>query len=80
MKKTKDHWDNVYKSKSDSELSWFKETYSNSLKLISSSEHNKSAKIIDIGSGTSNLVDDLLGYNYKNISVVDISKQAINPG
>ncbi len=38
---------------------------------------NKTAKIIDVGGGESKLVDFLLEEGYENISVLDISANAL---
>jgi SAM-dependent methyltransferase len=37
----------------------------------------RSASIIDVGAGESTLVDDLLGKGYKQLTVLDVSKTAI---
>jgi len=39
---------------------------------------DKSSPIIDVGGGESKFVDYLINNGYKNISVLDISKNAIN--
>ena len=46
--------------------------------LITSSNLPKDAAIIDIGGGDSFLVDHLLDLGYKDITVLDISQQAID--
>jgi 2-polyprenyl-3-methyl-5-hydroxy-6-metoxy-1,4-benzoquinol methylase len=48
-----------------------------SLNLIRSFAIDKSAGIIDIGGGDSNLVDYLLDEGYSNITVLDISGEAL---
>jgi Methyltransferase domain len=47
------------------------------LDLIAACELSLDAEIIDIGGGDSNLVDHLLELGYQNISVLDISSNAI---
>jgi len=71
------HWQNIYKTKHLNEVSWYQPTPSISLKLIANLNLSKSAKIIDIGGGDSFLVDYLLELGYTNISVLDISEEAI---
>ncbi len=73
----KDHWENVYETKSPDEVSWTQKIPQTSLKLIEEVEKNKTAKIIDIGGGDSNLIDFLLEKGYENISVLDISAKAL---
>ncbi len=71
------HWDTVYSNKEPHEVSWTQIVPQNSLNLISSLQLNYDAEIIDVGAGDSNLVDNLLELGYRNITVLDISKLAI---
>lgn len=48
-----------------------------SLNLIERAAAERSASIIDIGGGESTLVDDLLARGYRNVTVLDISKAAL---
>lgn len=73
----KTHWENVYKTKPADTVSWFQEHAEHSLALIQSIGDNKSASIIDVGAGASSLVDDLLTDGYGNISVLDLSAEAL---
>lgn len=73
----KNHWETVYETKTPDQVSWTQETPKMSLDLIRSFSINKSARIIDVGGGDSNLVDHLINEGYKNITVLDISKKAI---
>ena len=77
-KMSKKHWDNIYATKQMKELSWFQEMPQTSLELIESLRLKKDASIIDIGGGDGFLVDHLLKLGYINITVLDISKNAIN--
>lgn len=71
------HWENVYRTKSLEEVSWYQPNPENSLEEIEKSELSKDASIIDIGGGDSFLVDHLLDRGYSNITVLDISEAAI---
>lgn len=73
----KSHWENVYTTKQPHEVSWTQEVPTTSLNLIRSFTIDKSAGIIDIGGGDSNLVDFLLDEGYSNITVLDISGEAL---
>jgi Methyltransferase domain len=73
----KNHWDSVYKTKTPNEVSWTQAVPKTSLDFIYSFGVDKSAKIIDIGGGDSNLVDYLLDEGFENITVLDISKNAL---
>lgn len=73
----KKHWENIYTEKQPNEVSWTQEVPAISLTLIRELNLPKSAQIIDIGGGDSKLVDFLLQEGYENISVLDISAQAL---
>ena len=74
---SKDHWENVYSIKSSNAVSWFQEHAEASLALIHASHLLKSAAIIDIGGGSSTLVDDLLHLGFQQLSVLDLSAAAL---
>lgn len=73
----KEHWETVYETKQPCEVSWTQEYPKTSLDFIRDTNLDKSAKIIDIGGGDSKLVDFLLEEGYQNISVLDISANAL---
>lgn len=73
----KDHWENIYNTKAETEVSWFQSYPATSLKLIEQLNLSKEANIIDIGGGDSHLADTLLDKGYQNIWVLDISAAAI---
>ncbi|EHO09643.1 trans-aconitate 2-methyltransferase [Myroides odoratimimus] len=77
MENIKEHWEGVYKTKTPDQVSWTQVKPINSLRLIENSNISKDAKIIDIGGGDSNLVDYLLEEGYTNITVLDISGEAL---
>ncbi len=77
MKNNKLHWVNVFATKKTNEVSWTQTYPTTSMKYIESLQLSKTANIIDIGGGDSNLVDALLENGYKNIWVLDISEFAI---
>ena len=71
------HWNTVYQTKASNEVSWTQEIPKTSLDFIHSFGLAKTAKIIDIGGGDSKLVDHLLDEGFENITVLDISCQAL---
>lgn len=71
-------WDEIYKTKDESKMSWFQEHSSQSLELISTLKLKRDSAIIDIGGGDSRLVDDLLGQGYSDITVLDISEVSLD--
>lgn len=74
---SKTHWENVYSIKAPTEVSWYREHLDNSLRMILQTNVDKYGEIIDIGGGSSTLVDDLLETGFSNLSVLDISSRAI---
>ena len=74
----KKHWENIYDSKDLKDVSWYQPTPQTSLDYIVEANMPLTAKIIDVGGGDSFLVDHLLDLGYQNITVLDISKQAIS--
>jgi 2-polyprenyl-3-methyl-5-hydroxy-6-metoxy-1,4-benzoquinol methylase len=74
----KKHWEEIYTTKEFKEVSWYQMTPETSLHLIDAGKFDKNAAIIDIGGGDSFLVDHLLELGFTNITVLDISQQAID--
>ena len=73
----KKHWGDVYQDKTPSELSWYQKEPTLSLELIRSTNAASNDAIIDVGAGTSVLVDYLKKEHYTNLTVLDISENAI---
>jgi len=73
----KDHWENIYKDKSPLEVSWYQKAPTISLELIKKLSLNNSDFIIDIGGGASKLVDCLIEDGFINITVLDLSSNAL---
>ena len=73
----KKHWENIYQKKEIDGVSWYQKIPSESLQLIKKYSLSNSDKIIDIGCGKSFLAGNLLELNYTNISLVDISSNAL---
>ena len=73
----KTHWETVFKTKQAHEVSWTQAVPQTSLDILHGFQLSKTAKIIDIGGGDSLLVDFLLQEGFENITVLDISKNAL---
>ena len=71
------HWQNVYTSKGENEVSWFQESPAPSLALIAAVDTPPDAGIIDIGGGASRLVDHLVDRGFRDITVLDLSAAAL---
>ena len=75
---SKEHWEQVYSSKSVDRVSWYQEHAEQSLRLIRATGVPLTASIIDVGGGASTLVDDLLTDGYSSVSVLDLSGAALS--
>lgn len=73
----KDHWEQVYSTKAPDSVSWFQPHADMSMRLIRASGLGRDAAIIDVGGGTSTLVDDLLNEGYTHVTVLDLSAAAL---
>lgn len=73
----KEHWENVFTTKAEDELSWFQPYPKTSMEFVDLFNLPLNANIIDIGGGDSHFVDALLNKGYQNIYVLDISENAI---
>jgi SAM-dependent methyltransferase len=71
------HWQGVYQTKGERDVSWFEESPEISLDLIQATEIGPNASIIDIGGGASRLADVLLDRGFDNITVLDLSEKAL---
>lgn len=74
---TRAHWEQIYNTKTATEVSWYQTHPSLSLKLIEATGTKKDQSIIDVGGGTSVLVDWLLDKGFKKLAVLDISPSAL---
>lgn len=75
--KKRSHWQGIYSSKADNEVSWYQQNPETSLNLIQSLSLDKKAAIIDVGGGNSELSAKLQRAGFQNLSVLDISAKAI---
>lgn len=76
-KERHDHWQNVFRSKGERDVSWFQERPEMSLEFIRATKVDRSGSIIDIGGGASRLVDALVADGFERVTVLDISEAAL---
>lgn len=72
-----DQWEALYSSAAPRSLSWYEREPTYSLRLIHRTRTTPSAAIVDIGAGTSILVDRLLDSGFSHVTVLDISERAL---
>lgn len=77
MDDLKVHWEKVYLSKASDELSWTQNSPSPSIEWIVAALPHRDSHIIDVGGGTSLLVDALLREGYSKPVVLDLSSTAL---
>jgi SAM-dependent methyltransferase len=71
------HWEDVYRRKKPTEVSWYRPHLETSLELIEATGAAHDAAIIDIGAGESTLIDDLLARGQRNVFAMDLSATAL---
>lgn len=74
---TKQHWENVFATKQETEVSWFQPYPKTSVAFLKLFNLPLHASIIDVGGGDSHFADVLIDNGYKNIYVLDISANAL---
>ena len=71
------HWEKVYTAKADDEVSWFEPSPDWSLRLVREAIAHGGRSVIDVGGGTSRLVDELLDVELDRLAVLDVSETAL---
>jgi len=72
------HWDAVYQSKSDAQVSWHQPDAGPSLPMLRASGLAPGCgPVLDVGGGTARLVDGLLAEGWQDITVLDLSPTAL---
>jgi len=71
------HWQQVYSSRGEQQVSWFEETPALSIELLQLVGATPASRIIDVGGGASHLVDVLLDRGFRNLTVLDVADAAL---
>ena len=71
------HWEDIYRTKDLTELSWQQPEAGLSLALIEELAPDRTAAVIDVGGGTSPLVDGLVAAGYRDVTVLDLAASAL---
>ena len=72
------HWEGVYTSRGEKEVSWYQDNPAPSLDLIALTGASRGTAIVDIGGGASRLVDHLLDRHFERVTVLDLSAAALD--
>ncbi|MDO3665502.1 MULTISPECIES: methyltransferase domain-containing protein [Acinetobacter] len=75
---SRNYWEEVYQSKQADQVSWYQQQPSQTLTFIESLNLPLDAKLIDVGSGASLLIDHLLEAGYQYLHVLDLSETALD--
>lgn len=73
---TSDHWDEAYRQ-GEATRSWFQPSATPSLRMLDAAGVEPDDGVIDVGGGTARLVDALLARGYHDLTVLDISAEAL---
>ncbi len=71
------HWEDVYTRKSETDVSWFEASPDLSFDLIGRAGVGREAAVIDVGGGASRLVDALVDRGFVDVTVLDLSRAAL---
>lgn len=71
------HWQGVYASRGEGQTSWYREHLDLSLAMIDGLHLALDTPVIDVGGGRSTLVDDLLARGFRDLTVMDLSIEAL---
>ena len=78
MASVREHWDDTYRTKAETRVSWYQPDPERSRALIEAAAPMRTAGIIDVGGGASRLVDRLLADGYGDLTVLDVSAVALD--
>jgi SAM-dependent methyltransferase len=73
----KSHWEQIYRTRAPTELSWHQTSLDTSCELIAATGVSPAAPILDVGAGASLLVDTLLEAGFSDLTVLDIAPAAL---
>jgi SAM-dependent methyltransferase len=72
------HWNRVFTTKTEDQVSWFETVPSVSLRLLEAAGLTRDSRVVDIGGGDSHLVDHLVDRGVRHVAVLDVSSAALD--
>ena len=72
----KEHWNAAYVKNPTEKLGWFEESSKETIELLKESNVPKDAKILNVGVGSSMLIDELVADGYSGLIANDLSEKA----
>jgi len=77
MQEAAAHWESAYASHRGESASWYQATPRMSLELLDALQVGPDVSVIDVGGGASTLVDELVAKGFADVSVLDLSGNAL---
>jgi SAM-dependent methyltransferase len=74
----REHWERIYATKADEQLSWFEPLPEISVRLLAAAGMTSDSCVLDVGGGESRLVDYLLARGLECVAVLDVSSAALD--
>ncbi len=71
------HWERVYTTRGEAEVSWFEDVPELSLTLLREAGLQPGMSVVDVGGGASRLVDALVAAGQAHVTVLDLSAAAL---
>jgi SAM-dependent methyltransferase len=72
-----DHWNRVFTTKAEQDVSWFEPFPETSLELLDAAGITHESCVLDVGGGDSHLVDALAARGFDCLAVLDVSRAAL---
>ncbi|TXD48448.1 class I SAM-dependent methyltransferase [Polaribacter sp. IC073] len=73
----KKHWNAAYNKISTEKLGWYEENSAQTLALIKETKIAKNATILNVGAGSSTIIDNLLAAGFSNIIANDLAEASL---
>ncbi len=73
----KEHWERVYTTKGEQDVSWFETMPEISLEMLESAGVSRDTCVLDVGGGDSRLIDHLAARGMDCLAVLDVSGAAL---
>jgi SAM-dependent methyltransferase len=71
------HWEDIYATRPSTALSWYQAEPDTSLRLIEQIACGEPAAVVDVGAGTSQLVDRIVARGFTDVTLIDVSDRAL---
>ena len=78
MESSREHWERIYGTKGERDVSWFEALPAVSVEMIEAAGLTDETCVVDVGGGESRLVDTLLAKGLDCLAVLDISGEALH--